>query len=934
MRRILIPFSGLFFCLLLVQHLCAQQFGGNPAGLKWKQVNTPSVKVIYPETLDDSIARRVASVTNYLQEHYSNTIGGRIRKVSLLLQNNTTISNAYVALAPYRSEFYLMPPVNALELGAQNWADNLSIHEFRHVQQYSNFNHGLSKVMGVVFGQDGQALANATAVPDWFFEGDAVYNETMLSRQGRGRLPFFFNGYRSLYFENKQYNYMQLRNGSLQHYIPDWYNLGYLLVAYGREKYGDDFWKNVTQDAVRFKPLFYPLQHAVQQYAGVSYTDFVHQAFDFYQAQWQKDSAAFQQHWITPAAKNNVVNYQYPYRTANGSWMVLKSSYRSIPAFYEVGADGSSRKIAVRAIANDDYFSYNNGLIAYAALRTDARWGYREYSDIKLLDTHTGRLQTITTRARYFTPDVSHNGLQLAAVQYTPGQQSALVLLQNNGAVLHTKEAPAGHIYSYPKFTANDSAIYVMERNRAGEMAIRKWQPGDTSLQTILPFANHITGFPAVQGDTLIYTCSNKGKDELWAYVESRHQHYRLAATPTGLYQGSITAGGELVSAVFTAEGYRLAKLSPQWQLVNGQDTLTGLYVHHPFNTRWNSTLVGVPDSAWQVSRYAKSTRLFNFHSWRPYYQQPDLTVAIYGQNVLNTLQSQIYYDYNYNEGYSKVGYSGVYGGWYLQPVFGISETFNRNSLYNPATRLYWNELNGNAGLQLPLNFSRGKQYRYLTLSSTYNLQQVYWTGLAKQLNAHNIGFSYLESRIQYTSQVQSAQQHIYPRWAQTLLLQYRNILNNYTAHQFLASGAVYLPGLLRSHNLVLTAAYQSRDTTGNYYFSDNFPFSRGYDAIDYPRMWRLGANYHLPLWYPNWGFGNIVYFQRIRLNAFFDYTTGKSLRSKTETRYNTAGAELYFDTKWWNQQGVSFGLRYNYQVNKNVPTNFNTFEFLVPVTL
>ncbi|RFM27724.1 TolB-like translocation protein [Deminuibacter soli] len=913
----------------------AQQFGGTPSSVKWKQVNTPAIRVIYPQDISDTTARRIASVTNYLQQHYSASIGGHIRKVNLVLQNNITLSNAYVALAPYRSEFFLMPPMNALELGAQNWADNLSIHEFRHVQQYSNFNHGLSKTFSILFGQDGQALANATAVPDWFFEGDAVYNETRLSRQGRGRLPFFFSGFRALLDKDKSYTYMQIRNGSYRFYMPNWYQFGYMMVAYGYEKYGSDFWKNVTQDAVRFKPLFYPLQHAVEKYSGDTYHHFVHGAFDLFSKQWQYDTLGNNTRLLTLPQQNNVVNYQYPYATGNGSYVVLKNSYRSIPAFYRVDSTGHQQRIATRDIAYDDYFSYNNGRIAYAAYRADVRWGNRDFSDIKVLDMATGNIQSITRNGKYFTPDISHNGNQLAAVNYTPAQQSALVLLQSNGQVIRTVAAPGKHIYAYPKFTSNDSSLYVMERNAAGEMSINLYRIADSTWETILPFANRITGYPVVQGDTLLYTCSNKGADELWAYVRTARQHYRVAAYNTGIYQAALTPGGRAVASIFTADGYQLAELQPQWApAAAAGDTLTPLYVQHPFNSGINNTLQQVPDSAWAVSRYRKATRLFNFHSWRPYYSQPDLTVAVYGQNVLNTLQSQLYYTYNYDEGYSRVGYSGVYGGWYVQPVFGISETFNRNALYRADTRLYWNELNANAGLQLPFDFSHGKQYRYLTLSSTYNIQQVQWTGKAKQMGAQNIHFGYVESRLQYSGQIQSAQQHIYPRWAQNLLLQYRTIVDKYTAHQLLASAAFYLPALMKSHNLVITGAYQARDTTGNYYFSDNFPFSRGYDAIDYPRMWRVGVNYHVPLFYPDWGFGNIVYFKRIRFNAFYDYTNGKSLRTGLNTRFNTTGGELYFDTRWWNQQAVSFGIRYNYQLNKNIVNNFNKFEIVLPVNL
>ena len=54
-----------------------------------------------------------------------------------------------------------------------------------------------------LFGEGGQALANSLSVPNWFWEGDAVYQETLVSDQGRGRLPYFFNGYRALWAGDK-----------------------------------------------------------------------------------------------------------------------------------------------------------------------------------------------------------------------------------------------------------------------------------------------------------------------------------------------------------------------------------------------------------------------------------------------------------------------------------------------------------------------------------------------------------------------------------------------------------------------------------------------------------------------------------------------------------------------------------------------------------
>ena len=53
------------YCLLISSCLMSQQFGGNPPSLKWKQINTDSVRIIFPAGLD-SQANRAASIVHYL----------------------------------------------------------------------------------------------------------------------------------------------------------------------------------------------------------------------------------------------------------------------------------------------------------------------------------------------------------------------------------------------------------------------------------------------------------------------------------------------------------------------------------------------------------------------------------------------------------------------------------------------------------------------------------------------------------------------------------------------------------------------------------------------------------------------------------------------------------------------------------------------------
>ena len=152
-----------------------------------------------------------------------------------------------------------------------------------------------------------------------------------------------------------------------------------------------------------------------------------------------------------------------------------------------------------------------------------------------------------------------------------------------------------------------------------------------------------------------------------------------------------------------------------------------------------------------------------------------------------------------------------------------------------------------------------------------------------------------------------------------------------------MATASLVFPGLGVNHNIVLNGAYQRRDTLSDY-FSNTFPFSRGYEARNSQTMYRFGFNYHFPIAYPDWGFANLVYFMRIRGNAFFDYTRTQLKRQSglLFKEYRTVGGELYFDSKIWNQLPLSIGVRYSHLLNGDAlqPGVKGVWEIILPINL
>ena len=148
---------------------------------------------------------------------------------------------------------------------------------------------------------------------------------------------------------------------------------------------------------------------------------------------------------------------------------------------------------------------------------------------------------------------------------------------------------------------------------------------------------------------------------------------------------------------------------------------------------------------------------------------------------------------------------------------------------------------------------------------------------------------------------------HINPRWAQSFSLSYKDAFTLINSHKFIGNSSFYFPGLSANHSFVINASYQKRDSLPDI-FSKTFSYSRGYEALSTRRMYKLGANYHLPLWYPDWGFGNMIFFQRVRTNAFYDHTIAHARVNGVlgDIKNRSTGAEIYFDTKVWNELPVN----------------------------
>ena len=944
-----IPLHAPLLLLLLTTTVIvtnAQQFGGNPPSIKWNQVDMPAAKVIFPVGLD-SAALRVANIIRLMNNAIKPTIGFKQRQISIILQNQTTIANGYVGLAPFRSEFYLTPEQNSFDIGSLWWPEQLAIHEFRHVQQYDNFNVGFSHTLKVLFGEGGQALANDIAIPNWFFEGDAVFNETHVSEQGRGRLPYFLAGFRALWADGRDYSYMKIRNGSLLDYTPDWYPLGYMLVSYGRDRYGDGFWKNVTQDAAAYKGVFYPLDKAIEKYSGVDFDQFRDDSYNHFRDVFKEDRSPIHQtaKALFKPKQHFIADREYPAYVNDSTIIYMRSAYDHIPVFV-LKTGGQEKNIAVRSVSIDTYFAYRDGKIVYAAYRPDLRWNYRDYSELMVLDVNTGKEHRITKNTKYFSPDFSPDGKTIVTVKEgTDGKCDIHLLDAENGRLIAIVPNKENLFYTYPKFYDNGHLIAAV-RTRKGKMSLAMIDIKTGANTYLLPFSYQPIAFTHVKNNTVYFSATSGIDDRLFALNVKTGGLYKLnnynVNGSIGNYEPAI-GNNKFAWVGLTAFGYQVNEVDKkqlQWQAIEPRQARGNLPDFGISALKRDSStdiLADVKNDPLPITKYHKAHHLFNFHSLVPNFNDPNYTLSLQGENVLNTLQSQLSFNYNRDEGSKQFGFDAIYGALFPYISTGADYTIDRRG-YHDGNNIYWNETNLHTGLQLPLNLSYGKSLTGLQAGSDLYYTQSVFQQPFKAMFA-NQSYAYSNDYINFSNNIQQARQNIFPRLGQTIQLDYKSAISGINARQFLVNASFYFPGININDNLVINVAHQQKNKNSVIDFSNGFPFSRGYIAENLYDMNKAGVNYNFPIAYPDGGFANAFYLQRIRGNVFYDYTYATDFSTsgaQFKGTFSSVGAEVYFDSMLFNEGAVSFGFRYSYLLNRDQfgGSGRNRFEIIVPVTV
>ena len=943
----------LFFLSVISFHSKAQSLGEHAYNINWKSLETENVKLIFPEGTNFQ-AQRIADVIEYIHNSKTVSVGNKSKKIDIVLQNQQTVSNGFVTLSPYRSEFFSISPQDQQSLGTSNWLDLLSIHEYRHALQYANANRGLTKFFHIISGQNGWAASMGLSIPSWYLEGDAVLIETLLSKNGRGRNPYFFKEQRALLLNDKIHSYHKAQNGSYKDIIPNIYQLGFLINNHIRNNYGIETGSKILADAGRYKYGFYPFSSAMKKHTGFNTSKMYKKSALELQTKFKIEAsrlALIKTEVITSENTKTVTNYTFPYYLNDGSIIAIKSSYKETP-YLVILRNGIEEKLTNVGIAAQEFLSVINNKITWTEHSKDLRHGNKNYSDIVIYDLAKNSKKQLTTKKRYFSPSYSFDGKKITAVNYKENIKYSINILDSKtGAFLESIPNHKNDFISTPKWTKNNkSIVYLAKRN--SRLAFFKYSFATKSIQQISDWTTNTIGQFSVSEHAVYFTASFSGIDNIYSIDLNGNKNLKkISSVSVGAYFPSISENEKkIVFSKFTTKGF---KLHEQKLKENGNIySIPNLEKLNYFNIKTtnieHAILDSIPKKEYHISDYKGVLKGTKLHSWGLTASTSSLNTLganVQFQNVLNNFRANISVLHNLNENTNSFGANIDYGkgllSWNLKAA-----TQDRNAfatIYGYPGITTFSETYYGAGFSIPLSQYKGNYSRSFNFETNY-IQHVTSNYKFYDITIPKLNFGAIESSITISNIRRIAYQNVAPRFGQYLKVDYSKSLDGSTAEKISINSIFYFPGILKNHSFNIVSNWQKELLNNSYQHSDTFRYSRGYGMHWHDAVVKTSFSYELPILYPDFGIWGLTYFKRIRLNLFLDTSIldtynyhlegTKLVETPIKMNQNSYGGELIFDNIYLNVAPISLGLRQSFLLNTdfNKPNATNAFDLFIRI--
>ncbi len=918
---------------LLPYAVAGQYFstGQDPASLRWKQLTTPGTRLIFPESFEPR-ALYLAKVAELTRQSPLVSLKARVPQIPWIIHPWNSSSNGVTVWAPRRIELYPNPPDQSYP---QEWLEQLVLHEYRHAVQISSVNRRFSRVLRYLFGEQIIGGILGLYVPAWFLEGDATVMETALSQTGRGRSPLFESTLRAQLLEKEAFSYDKATLGSYRTFTPDAYSLGYYLVAQSRARYGAQTFAAAFDRIAGYPFMVVPFNSGIRKSTGLWKSRLYRESMRSLDSAWRIQAehttvTSFQS--LTKIREDEYVVYHQPQAVDADEVIAEVTGLSDIPHFVRIDLrSGKKRRLKTPGIRGERTSSLGGGLLVYAEIKRDARWHHRSFSELRVLNLETGKRTALTRRTRLFSPDITPDGKLIAAVEKNIRQESSIVLIDPATGVEQDRfPLPDRQVAMNPAWSKDGKILFVRQSERGQALACL--DPVNRTFRDLTPPAmREINGKPEPWQHYILFSSAYSGITNIYALDTNNQKVYqatgaRFAATAPSistssnllLYTNHSSGGTSVVCIPPDTSGwistdlvkdysYRLFEVMAAQEGCNIQEQI--------LKDGWFR--LDRPDSAGRslndslinrnpVKKFNRAGHLFHVHSWAPVSLRAGNLSAKPGvmalsQNLLSTMTASAGWEYDLNEETGSFYAEAAYEGWYVIPAvafnYGNRAGYARYEETGERARFTWQESALKIHLTLPLQLSGGAYSRSVELRAGTTVTHIgHHENTPENFTRGTLwSLDYLLAAAQYR---RMAHRDLYPRIGQRLELNYRHSTpgSNNMGYIVSVAGRFYFPGIFRHHSLSLYCGLQEhfQKNTLAYTYGNLIITPRGYHGTMGEQMASLQGNYALPLLYPDFSAGSILYLKRFKMNLFCDYGYVYD-QGNSRDRLST-GAELIAD--------------------------------------
>ncbi len=941
-KVLIISYLALFILSINLTTAEAQILDGgqNPPGLNWRQINTENFQILYPSSLQLE-AQRVANSLHYFIDKISKTLNKKPRRISVILQNQTVESNGFVQLAPRRSEFFVTP---SQEFDYQDWINSLAIHELRHVVQFDKITGNLRAPF---FEELGLAIFGIT-LPAWFFEGDAVITETILTPAGRGRQPSWEMPFRANLLNGREFSYSKNYLGSIKDRTPGYYQLGYFMVSKLRREHGGMILDTLYKDMAKHPLRPWNLSRASKKYTGLNTTEWHTQTLAELKETWRKQLE------LTPTVLYPGINfrkdtvpedYLLPQRINDQKILAIKQSKIHTPALVTIDQDGKEEKLLFIGIQQEPNLSYAAGKAVWDEFRVDMRYDKRSFNVICIYDLNTRKYRQLTHRTRLFSPALSADGKKIAAVEVDFANHMSIVELDaQSGMELSRYQNPDQGILQTPQYHSSGNKIVYLKVSQQGK-AIEEIDIQTKEVNLKLNYQQQLISRPIYAGDDILFKAHYNGIDNIYGLKGTEISQITQASIGA-FYPSYDHETNTLLFSNYQLNGYDIAKLEQNDWASIPLSSIKNQFIDYskPLIQQEGESInfSDVPKLELNSRPYRDFTHFFNFHSVEPDISTNEFTddwnlgFKTLSNNLLNTFD--FYAGYAYNVSLRRSEYKAGFSYKAIYPIFNINYT-NRARLAaindnSKAVVFNWREQETEFNVFLPFKFNYLSQggSAGLEFSTSYTSRYDILASLPNYTINQNIAFP-MRYGFYYGQNSRRSARDLAPRWGHNYRLTYRHFpFENQIEGSYLSLKTLfYAPGLFRNHSI--SASFNFQNTSGVYQFTNDIPTISGYNRLDNTEALKntLLLDYKFPFAYPDWEISSLAYIKRLRAGLFADFENISSGKINLPRTYGLelsadlnllrfylpnfqAGGKMIFTTQKTNRKPIfEIGLTYSY---------------------